>query len=71
MQEQIAREGYSEDNICSMGTERIQAKENMEAFKIEGDEPKGTTEMRKASIEQRSDGPGCVSIKRERGAAIA
>ena len=51
--------------------ERIQAKEKTEILKIEGDEPKGTVEMRKASIQQRSDWPESVSIKKERGTAIA
>lgn len=53
------------------GTESTQAKENTEILKIEGDEPKGTMEMGKASMQRRSDWPESVSIKKERGTAIA
>lgn len=49
------------------GTKRTQAKENTEILKIEGDEPKGTMEMRKASMQQRSDWPENVSIKKRKG----
>lgn len=41
------------------GTESIQAKENTELLKIEGDEPKGTMEMRNSS-HLRAALPGSV-----------
>lgn len=53
------------------GTERTQAKENTEILKTEGDEPKGTVRMRKASVQQRSDWPENVLMKKERGTAVA
>lgn len=63
----------SGSNICSMGwcpwegTERIQAKENTEILKIEGDEPKSTMEMRKACLQQGSDWPESLCQKPKRG----
>lgn len=52
------------------GTERTQAKANSEILKIEGDDLKGTMEMRKKSMQQRSNWTESVSIK-QKGTAIA